>query len=314
MAARTSTSGHRGSAARRRRAGPRRGAGHRSTGRSNAGGSTGRSNVGLYVVLTVFALAFIFPFWFMAVGAFQESPTSSPTDLFPTGGWTLQNFADINSRLNLLRSLLNSLIFTLGVLAGTLTFGLVAGYSLSRLNWRGRGVLFAIMLGVQAIPFQLLMIPLYVQVTRTYGLGDSYLGMILPFLINTTAVFIFRQFFLSLPESLFEAARIDGASELRIMTSIAVPLVKPAIATVALITFIGPWNEFLWPFLITKNAELQPLAVALANYISNVSQTASNPNGAILAGAATLAFPVVLLFVFFQRYFKASDISSGVKG
>ncbi|MGO3504073.1 MAG: carbohydrate ABC transporter permease, partial [Brachybacterium tyrofermentans] len=281
------------------------------TRRRTAGhGGARRSSVMLYVVLTVFALAFVFPFWFMAVGAFQENPTTSPADLFPTGGWTLQNFTDINSRLNLIRSLANSLIFTLGVLAGTLTFGLVAGYSLSRLNWRGRGVLFAIMLGVQAIPFQLLMIPLYVQVTRTYGLGDSYLGMILPFLINTTAVFIFRQFFLSLPESLFEAARIDGASELRIMVEIAVPLVKPAIATVALITFIGPWNEFLWPFLITKNAELQPLAVSLANYISNVSRTASNPNGAILAGAATLAFPVVLLFVFFQRYFQASDISS----
>jgi len=273
-----------------------------------------RSSIALYAALTLCALAFVFPFWFMAVGAFQESPTSSPTDLFPTGGWTLQNFTDINARLNLLRSLANSLIFTLGVLAGTLTFELVAGYSLSRLQWRGRGALFAIMLGVQAIPFQLLMIPLYVQVTRTYGLGDSYLGMILPFLINTTAVFIFRQFFMSLPESLFEAARIDGASELRIMTSIAVPLVKPAVAAIALITFIGPWNEFLWPFLITKNAELQPLAVALANYISNVSQTATNPNGAILAGAATLAFPVVLLFVFFQRYFRASDISSGVKG
>ncbi|MGO2362204.1 MAG: carbohydrate ABC transporter permease, partial [Brachybacterium tyrofermentans] len=175
------------------------------TRRRTAGhGGARRSSVMLYVVLTVFALAFVFPFWFMAVGAFQENPTTSPADLFPTGGWTLQNFTDINSRLNLIRSLANSLIFTLGVLAGTLTFGLVAGYSLSRLNWRGRGVLFAIMLGVQAIPFQLLMIPLYVQVTRTYGLGDSYLGMILPFLINTTAVFIFRQFFLSLPESLFE--------------------------------------------------------------------------------------------------------------
>lgn len=272
------------------------------------------SSIALYAVLTVVALAFVFPFWFMAVGAFQESPTSSPADLIPTGGWTTQNFADINSRLNLGRSLLNSLIFTLGVLAGTLSFGMLAGYALSRLKWFGRNALFAIMIGVQAIPFQLLMIPLYVQITRTYGLGDTYLGMMLPFLINTTAVFIFRQFFMSLPESLFEAARIDGASELRILFSIAVPLVKPAIATVALITFIGPWNEFLWPFLITKEASLQPLAVALANYISNVAQSAANPNGAILAGAATLAFPVVLLFVFFQRYFQASDISSGVKG
>ena len=282
----------------------------RTPSRSRSGTHRKSSQLGLYLVLGLFALAFVFPFWFMAVGAFQANPTNSPTDLLPTGGWTLQNFVDINARLDLARSLLNSLIFTLGVLAGTLTFGLAAGYSLSRLHWRGRGALFAIMLGVQAIPFQLLMIPLYVQVTRIYGLGDSYLGMILPFLINTTAVFIFRQFFLSLPE----AARIDGASELRILFSVAVPLVKPAIATVALITFIGPWNEFLWPFLITKQTSLQPLAVALANYITNVSQTASNPNGAILAGAATLAFPVVLLFVFFQRYFQASDISSGVKG
>src|SRR5699024_10577506 len=105
-------------------------------GRRTAGGA-GRSSIGLYIVLTVFALAFLFPVWFMAVGAFQESPTSARADLLPTGGWTLQSFADITSRLNLLRSLLNSLIFTVGVLAGTLTFGLVAGYSLPRLHWRG---------------------------------------------------------------------------------------------------------------------------------------------------------------------------------
>lgn len=268
----------------------------------------------LYALLTLFGLIFAFPFYFMVVGAFQESPTSQPSDLFPIGGWTTENFTAINSRINLLGALANSLIFTVGVLLGTLTFGLLAGYALSRLHWRGRGLVFAIMLGVQAIPFQLLMIPLYVQVTRTYGLGDTYLGMILPFLINTTAVFIFRQFFLSLPESLFEAARLDGASELRILFSVAVPLVRPALATVALVTFIGPWNEFLWPFLITKDASMQPLAVALANYISNVSKTAANPNGAILAGAATLAFPVVILFCLFQRYFQASDLSSGVKG
>lgn len=273
-----------------------------------------RTPLGLYLVLAVAGLAFVFPFYFMVVGAFQAEPTSTPSDLLPTGGWTLGNFAAINSRVDLLGSLANSLIFTVGVLAGTLTFGLIAGYALARLHWRGRGAVFAIMIGIQAIPFQLLMIPLYVQVTRTFGLGDSYLGMILPFLINTTCVFIFRQFFLSLPESLFEAARLDGASELRILFSIALPLVRPALATVALVTFIGPWNEFLWPFLITKSADMQPLAVSLANYISTVARTAANPNGAILAGAATLAFPVILLFCFFQRYFRASDIGAGVKG
>lgn len=267
-----------------------------------------------YAALILAAACFIFPFYFMVVGAFQASPTSTPQDLFPTGGWTTENFTAINSRVDLLGALGNSAIFTIGVLGGTLTLGMLAGYAMARLRFRGRGVVFALMLLVQMIPFQLLMIPLYVQVTRTYGLGDSYWGMILPFLINTTAVFIFRQFFLALPEEIFDAARIDGAGEWRVLTSIALPLVRPAFVTVILVTFIGPWNEFLWPFLITKEASMQPLAVALANYISNVAQTASNPNGAILAGACTLAFPVVILFCFFQRYFRSSDLGAAVKG
>jgi multiple sugar transport system permease protein len=167
---------------------------------------------------------------------------------------------------------------------------------------------------VQVVPFQLLIIPLYVMIVRNYGLGDSYMGMILPFAINSTAVFIFRQFFLALPEDLFAAARIDGASELRILWSIALPLVRPALLTATLITFIGPWNEFLWPFLVTKNVSLQPLAVSLANYIDNVAGRATNPYGAILAGAVVLAAPAVALFVAFQRHFTSSELGSGVKG
>jgi multiple sugar transport system permease protein len=170
------------------------------------------------------------------------------------------------------------------------------------------------MLLVQIIPFQLLIIPIYVMIVRTYGLADTYAGMIVPFLINSTAVFIFRQFFLQLPEDLFSAARIDGAGELRILWSIALPLVRPALLTAMLLTFIGPWNEFLWPFLITKDTHLQPLAVSLANYLSNVAGRASNPYGAILAGAVVLAAPAVALFVAFQRHFTSSDLGSGVKG
>jgi multiple sugar transport system permease protein len=267
-----------------------------------------------YLLLTLAAAVFAFPFYFMVVGAFQESPTNTPDQLLPTSGWTLDNFGAIDSRIDLLGSLGNSLIFTAGVLLGTVTFGLLAGYAMARLDFRGRGATWVLMLLVQMVPFQLLMIPLYVQITRGFGLGDTYLGMILPFAINTTAVFIFTQFFRALPQEMFEAARIDGASELRIVFSIAVPLVKPALTTVVLVTFIGPWNEFLWPFLITKDATLQPLAVSLANYISNVAQSTANPNGAILAGATTLAFPVVILFCLFQRYFTASNIGSAVKG
>ena len=180
------------------------------------------------------------------------------------------------------------------------------------LHYRGRGVAFATVLLVQTIPFQLLMIPLYVLLVRDYGLGDTYLGMILPFAINATAVFIFRQFFLQLPRELFDAARIDGASESPILWRIAIPLARPAILTVTLLTFIGPWNEFLWPFLITKKADMQPLAVSLANYIANLASRAANPFGAILAGACVLAAPVIGLFIIFQRHFTSTDL--GLRG
>lgn len=267
------------------------------------------------IVLGLGALVFLFPFYYMVIGSLQASVDPSIAGAFPNpANLTLDNYAAINSRINLLTGLVNSGIFTGGVLVGTLVFGLLAGYSLAMLQWRGRSATFALALLVQVVPFQLLMIPLYVLIARDFGLADNYLGMILPFFINSTAVIIFRAYFLQLPKELFEAARIDGASELRLLWSVAIPLVRPALVTVILLTFIGPWNEFLWPFLVTKDSALQPLAVSLANYITTVSASAANPFGAILAGALVLAAPVVVLFVVFQRYFTSTDIGSGVKG
>ena len=265
-------------------------------------------------VLFLGAIVFLFPFYYMVIGSLQKEPDTTLLGALPLHGVTLHNYAEINDRVDLVQSLLNSGIFTGGVLICTVLFGVLAGYALARLHFRGGGTLFAVMLLVQIIPFQLLIIPIYVMIVRSYGLADSYLGMIAPFAINATAVFIFRQFFLQLPEDLFSAARIDGAGELRILWSIALPLVRPALLTAMLLTFIGPWNEFLWPFLITKDADLQPLAVSLANYISSVAGRAANPYGAILAGACVLAAPAVALFIVFQKHFTASDIGSGVKG
>jgi multiple sugar transport system permease protein len=272
-------------------------------------------NILRYIVLFVGALLFLFPFYYMVIGSLQTEPDSSVAGAFPNpGNLTVENYADINGRINLLQGLANSGIFAGGVILCTVVFGVLVGYALAQLEWRGRGVTFALVLLVQVVPFQLLMIPLYVMIARDYGLADNYLGMILPFAINSTAVLIFRQYFLQVPKALFDAARIDGAGELKILWSIALPLVRPALLTVVLLTFIGPWNEFLWPFLITKEASLQPLAVSLANYLSNVAATAANPFGAILAGACVLAAPAVVLFILFQRHFVSSDIGSGVKG
>jgi len=266
------------------------------------------------VALVIGAVVFLFPFYYMVIGSLQEEPDTSIAGAIPTHGLTLHNYQEINERVDLLRSLVNSGIFTGGVILMTVVFGVLAGYALARLHFRGRGSLFALMLLVQMVPFQLLIIPLYVMIVRNYGLADSYLGMILPFAINSTAVFIFRQFFLALPEDLFAAARIDGASELRILWSIGLPLVRPALVTATLLTFIGPWNEFLWPFLVTKDVDLQPLAVSLANYITTLAGRAANPFGAILAGAVVLAAPAVAIFVAFQKHFTSSELGSGVKG
>ena len=266
------------------------------------------------VALVFGAFFFLFPFYYMVIGSLQKKPDTSIAGAFPTHRVTLDNYSQINERVDLFRSLVNSGIFTGGVILATVVFGVLSGYALARLHFRGRGSLFALMLLVQMVPFQLLIIPLYVMIVRNYGLADSYMGMILPFAINSTAVFVFRQFFLALPEDLFAAARIDGASELRILWSIALPLVRPALVTATLLTFIGPWNEFLWPFLVTKDAALQPLAVSLANYISNIAGRAANPYGAILAGAVVLATPAVVLFVAFQKQFTSSELGSGVKG
>ncbi|KQO60069.1 carbohydrate ABC transporter permease [Curtobacterium sp. Leaf261] len=268
-----------------------------------------------FVVLLIGAVVFLFPFWYMIVGSLQASPDTSIAGAFPNPtNITGHNYTEINSRVNLGQGLLNSGIYTGGVLICTVVFGVLAGYALAVLQWKGRGVTFALALLVQVIPFQLLMIPLYVLIARDYGLADNYLGMILPFAINSTAVIIFRQYFLQVPQEIFDAARIDGAGEFTVLWRVALPLVRPALVTVVLVTFIGPWNDFLWPFLITKEASMQPLAVSLANYISNIAQSTANPFGAILAGAVVLAAPVVVLFIVFQRYFISTDVGSGVKG
>jgi len=273
------------------------------------------SRIALYVVLGLGALAFLFPFWYMLVGSLQTDVDPTIAGAFPEpGNLTLANYVAINGRINLLQGLVNSGIFTGGVILGTVVFGVLAGYALAVLQWRGRSATFALALLVQVVPFQLLMIPLYVMIARDFGLADNYLGMILPFFINSTAVVIFRQYFLLLPKELFDAARIDGAGELRLLWSVALPLVRPALLTAVLLTFIGPWNEFLWPFLITKNAAMQPLAVSLANFISNVAASTANPFGAMMAGAVVLAVPAVVLFIVFQRSFTQNDLGSSVKG
>ena len=267
-----------------------------------------------YLALGFFAALVLYPLLLIVSTAVKDplDVTANPFTLFSSvnlvnfvDAWTLGGFGGF---------FWNTAIITALTLLGTVALSVLAGYALARLEFRGKGMVFNAMLLILIVPFQLLMIPLYVMIVRGYLLGDTYLGMILPFAVNATAVFIFRQFFLQLPRELFESARLDGASEFKILTRIAIPLAKPAILTAVIVTFIGPWNEFLWPFLVTKQLALQPLAVALANFISNVAARQANPFGAILAGAVVLTIPAVALFLIFQKRFQATNLGSGIKG
>jgi multiple sugar transport system permease protein len=284
---------------------------------ARTGSRPGRASRALRLAaLVTGAVAFLFPFWYMVVGSLQAETDPEPSGAVPRpGNLTLDNYTAINGAVSLGRALVNSGVFTGGVLLATAVLGVLTGYALAVLQFRGRGLVFAAVLLVQIVPFHLLMIPLYVLIVRAYGLADTYLGMVLPFAVNATAVFLFRQFFLSVPRELFEAARIDGAGELTVLWRVALPLCRPALVTALLVTFIGPWNEFLWPFLVTKEADMQPLAVALAGYIADAARgTADNPVGAILAGACVLAAPAVVLFTVFQRHFTSTDLGSSLKG
>ena len=243
-----------------------------------------------FTLFTIGAVIFLFPFYYMVVGSFQAVSDKTVRGIFPeAGNVTTVNYTEINEAINVPQGLLNSTIFAVGVLMGTLVFGLLAGWALAVMEFRGRGTMMSAMLLLLIVPFQLLMLPLYVLLVRYYGLADTYIAMILPFLINSTAVFIFRQYFLQIPRELFESARLDGASELRTLTTLGIPLAKPAILSATLITFIGPWNEFLWPFLVTKQQDMMPFAVSLTNFIENAAGRATNPDGAQLAGGVILA-------------------------
>jgi multiple sugar transport system permease protein len=261
------------------------------------------------------ALVFLFPFFYMVIGALQREPNTDLSGAFPNpANLTLDNLRNINDAINLPRTLLNSGIFTGGVLLCTLVLGLLAGYALARLEFRGRGMVFNAMLLILIVPFQLLMIPLYVMIVRGYLLGDTYLGMILPFAVNATAVFIFRQFFLQLPRELFESVRLDGASELQILTRVAIPLAKPG------------HPDGCDPDL---HRALERVPVAVAGHQAARPAAAGRGPGQLhrqrgLAPGQPVRGhpgrgggaddPAVVLFLIFQKRFQATNLGSGIKG
>lgn len=273
----------------------------------------GTGGVASLLLLVVVAIVFLFPFVYMIVVSLRDHTPSDLSAVVPSD-LTFKNYHDINRFVPVLPALKNSAIITGIALICTQVFAMFAGYAMAVISFPGRTLLTLVSLVVQVVPFQVLMVPLYVLVVRSYGFGDSYIGMALPFTVNIGIVIIYRQFFRNIPREIFEAARMDGAGELRILLSIVMPVMRPVLATTTILAFIGPWNDFLWPFLVSKSQQYQPLAVALQNYASAYAGRSLNPVGSTLAGSVLLTLPSIVLFLLGQRAFTEANLGSAIKG
>ena len=264
----------------------------------------------IYAVLTVGLVAVVGPFVWMLLGSFK---TEGELRRVPPTWWpetaTLDNYTQLFSKLSFPRFFANSVLVAAAVTIGNLLFCSMLGYALAKLEFRGKKAVFALVMGTLMVPGMVTFVPLFILVANL-GLVDSYPGLILPFLVTPFGVFLMRQFILGLPNDLLDAGRVDGASELRIFRQIILPLCGPAMATLGILTFLGSWNNFLWPLVVAQSEDHYTLPVALALY--STGQNSTN-YGLLLAGATVVILPVLAVFLVFQRRFIEGIASTGIK-
>ncbi|MEU0911194.1 carbohydrate ABC transporter permease [Streptomyces althioticus] len=267
----------------------------------------------LYAVASLGLLVTSAPFLWMALSAFKtrRDLTASPPVWIPSE-WTLSNFSALLGQLDMPRHFLNSLIVAVLVTLCNLLFCSMLGYALAKLEFAGRSKVFGVVLAALMVPGNLLILPLYVLMTKL-GLIDTYAGLVLPFAAGAFGVFLMRQFMQSIPDELLEAARIDGAGEWYIFWRIVLPLVKPALATLTIFTFLGSWNNFVWPLIATNDPDKYTLPVALATFANDPNRTVGGGNGMLMAGSLLVVLPVLLVFAVLQRHFTQGIATAGLK-
>ena len=261
------------------------------------------------LALILGAVVFAYPFVWMALATFKPEFEIPSLDPLPSR-FTAESYRLVFESIPLERSFLNSVVVTGCIVASALVFGSMAAYALARLRWKGREAAFYLILFTMMVPFLVLLIPLYTLVV-SFGWTDSLVGLIVPFMMNATAVLILRQSFLTIPQDLLDAARLDGCGELRILFRLIWPLSTPALVTAGIIVFIGSWNEVLWPLVVVR----QEAAMTMPQMVTlfAVGGGAESRLGPQLAAALLLALPIVAAYLFFQRHFIASLASSGLK-
>jgi multiple sugar transport system permease protein len=263
-----------------------------------------------YLALIAGAIFISIPtLWMVSASLMTSRELFSPqVRLFPSA-LIFTNYAEVFSRFNFGRYLLNSVFVTGTIIVLNLLFCPLVGYSLAKFQFPGRNLLFMFVLSTIMVPFTAILVPLYI-IVRSLGWINSYQAMIVPFAMSATGIFLMRQFIFALPDDYTDAARIDGASEFTIYWRIVLPICQPALVTLAILTFIGTWDEFLWVLIVTTTEQMRTLPIGLAKFVE-AYQTRWE---LMMAGATVAALPAVLAFVSMQRRFLTGMASlSGIK-
>lgn len=258
----------------------------------------------LAALLTIAPLLWMLSVSFMARGEAAQFPPP----LLP-GDPTLDNYRALFGTFGVGRFLLNSLLVSTLATLLALLFTVPAGYAFAKLRFRGRDATFRLLVAALVVPGQIGMLPLFLEL-KAMGLVNSYAGALVPWLAGIFGIFLVRQYCLSIPDEMLEAARIDGASEGQILRRIVLPLLTPIIVTLALFVFLGSWNDFMWPLIILADQELYTLPVALAA----MSREHVQDNELMMAGAVVTTLPVLILFLALQRFYLSGLLTGSVKG
>jgi len=264
----------------------------------------------LHTLLIVASILSLLPLLWMVSASLMPTgqATTYPPHFLPRT-ITLEHYVALFTRLDVARYAANSLGLAGAVTLVSLLFNSMAGYAFAKFRFRGRDPVFRLLLAAMVIPGQVAMMPLFLML-KEMGLINTYWGVIIPGLASIFGIFLVRQYALSIPDSILDAARIDGASEWRIYWSIFLPACKPVLVTLATFTFMGTWNDFLWPLIVLTDDRLYTLPVAVSNLLGEHAQDIE----LMMAGAVITVLPVVAVFVALQRYYIEGIVSGGVKG
>ncbi|MBE9469487.1 MAG: carbohydrate ABC transporter permease [Bacteroidetes bacterium] len=262
-----------------------------------------------HILLAIAAVSFLYPFFWMIIASFTPEKEIGSLVFLPQN-FTVGNYTHMFTKIPIFKSLLNSTIVAGCSTIGVVIFGSMVGFALAKMNFKGRDLIFFIIIFTMTLPFQITLIPNYILMIK-FRWVDTLAALIIPALNSAFAIIMFRQIFKSIPNDLIDAAKVDGCSNLRIIFRVLWPNIIPTIITVSLITFMNSWNDVLWPLIVIRDTNLMTMPQLVTLFA--VGGRSEAQLGVKLASAVLLAMPIMIAYLFFQKYFIKSMASTGLK-